>query len=449
MKKTFKCSFALAVIAVILAGCLSFYVADGLRVFADYDGPYTTVGDVTMPLPEYMPGSYFTKDGGPCDCHYSSSINCVSSGSRCNCLRYVTYGGKKVDLQAVQCIGFARYVFMRLFGFPDTYGNDHLYHSLGSLNRGEVTTSAVKKLLSGAKPGAHIRFKLSSSQHSVIILSKNEKGFTVYHCNAGGPGIDKPECVVTTKYYTWESFADYAYRGIVYVNMPNDYPDYLDQEASEPEENETVYSLGRYVTTANLNLRQGAGTNFPVAEVLPNGTEFEVIATEGAWGQTQYNGSYGWVSLEHAAFVGGDASSDGEISTLNVLTLKDNTLFVKDGVLYGVNPGVELMDFAALFENDEKELSLTVISTQFVGTGTVVSLVRDGEVLDELTLVVDGDLNGDGKIDGADFELFGRLLMNKGELKGAYKAAADINGDSAWNTADYINQKMNRTFEEE
>lgn len=424
----------------MFAVCFSFSVAELPRVSAGYEGPYTTVGDVTMPLEEYMPGSYFTKDGGPCDCHYSSSINCVESGSRCNCLRYVTYDGKRVDLQAVQCIGFARYVFMRLFGFPDTYGNDHLYHSLGSLDRGEVTTAAVKELLSEAKPGAHIRFKLANSQHSVIILSKSESGFTVYHCNAGGEGIDRPECVVTTKAYTWASFADYAYRGIVYVNMPNEYPDNVDQEAEPPAENDTVYSLGLYVTTANLNLRQGAGTEFPKAEVLPKGTEFEVIATEGGWGQTQYNGSYGWVSLEYAAFVGDEPRED--VEKLNVLTLKTDECFVKDSILYGVGPETNLEEFSALFKNDYNELAVTVISTQYVGTDTSVSLIRDGELLDELVLIVQGDLNGDGKVDGADFEILGKVLMKKGELKGNKRTAADFNSDSALNTVDYINQKM-------
>lgn len=441
MNKMFNRGFYFFLVVAVIMCCLGVSVNESAEVFAAYSGPYTTVGEVTMPLEEYMPGSYFTKDGGPCDCHYSSSINCVKSGSRCNCLRYVEYNGEKVDLQAVQCIGFARYVFMRLFGFPDTYGNDHLYYSLGSLSRGEVTTAAVKELLSDAKPGAHIRFKLSSSQHSVILLSKNDSGFTVYHCNAGGPGIDRPECVVTTKSYTWASFADYAYRGIVYVNMPNDYPDYVDQEAEAPDESGPVYSLGTYVTTANLNLRQGAGTEFPKAEVLPKGTEFEVVATEGIWGQTQYNGSYGWVSLEYAAYVG-DEKEEEDVPKLDVLTLKENVCYINDGFLYGVNPRTALDGCTKLFANDYRELAITVISTQFVGTGTVISLVRDGELLDELTLVVQGDLNGDGEIDGADFELLGKVLMGKGDLKGTYKMAADLNSDSTFNTTDYIKQKM-------
>lgn len=51
-------------------------------------------------------------------------------------------------------------------------------------------------------------------------------------------------------------------------------------------------------TTSDLNLREGAGTNFSVVEVLKKGSEVIVVSEENNWSQVVYcaNKSKGWVS---------------------------------------------------------------------------------------------------------------------------------------------------------
>ncbi|MBQ7647106.1 MAG: hypothetical protein IJS94_07545, partial [Clostridia bacterium] len=181
---------------VFLLGAVFAY--PGKRPFAADAAVY--IGDVSLPLKEYPPGSFFTKNGKACSCHYDNSIDCIANGSRCNCLRYVTINGKKVDLLGTQCFGFARYVQYRVFGYHDASSSK--FYSVGSLSKGKVTESAVKNLIQKSKPGAHIRFKLSSSSHSAVLMSYDGKGFTVYHANAGGDGVESKPCVVSTKYYT-------------------------------------------------------------------------------------------------------------------------------------------------------------------------------------------------------------------------------------------------------
>ena len=185
----------------------------------EYTDGYVKIGETVIPFREYMPGDYFTKNGSACTCHELSSIDCIASGVYCNCMRFVNIDGQDVDLLSVQCIGFARYCFYRLFGFADTYLNTSLFYNAGTLSYGQVTATTVKNLISSVKPGAHIRFKLASSEHSVILLSQNSEGFTVYQCNSGGNGIPNSSCVISTKTYTWESFATYAYRGVLYAKI--------------------------------------------------------------------------------------------------------------------------------------------------------------------------------------------------------------------------------------
>lgn len=61
--------------------------------------------------------------------------------------------------------------------------------------------------------------------------------------------------------------------------------------------------LREVVTTANVNLRAGAGTAFSVLTVIPQGTELQVTGqnADGTWLNVRYNSFTGWVS---AAFVG-------------------------------------------------------------------------------------------------------------------------------------------------
>lgn len=51
-----------------------------------------------------------------------------------------------------------------------------------------------------------------------------------------------------------------------------------------------------YVTTANLNMRQGAGTGFALVTTIPNGTTVTATKQSGSWVYVTYNGKSGYVS---------------------------------------------------------------------------------------------------------------------------------------------------------
>lgn len=51
-----------------------------------------------------------------------------------------------------------------------------------------------------------------------------------------------------------------------------------------------------YVTTANLNVRQGAGTGFALVTTIPNGTTVTATKQSGSWVYVTYNGKSGYVS---------------------------------------------------------------------------------------------------------------------------------------------------------
>lgn len=57
-----------------------------------------------------------------------------------------------------------------------------------------------------------------------------------------------------------------------------------------------VFGMVTKITTSDLNLRSGPGTNFGVVKVLPKGTFVKVISVNGTWSNVEVDGVKGWVS---------------------------------------------------------------------------------------------------------------------------------------------------------
>ena len=75
------------------------------------------------------------------------------------------------------------------------------------------------------------------------------------------------------------------------------------------------------------------------------------------------------------------------------------------------------------------------------GTGMVVQLMSNGKVVSEWTVVVTGDLNGDGEVTVSDMLAVKSHVLNKSKLTGAKALAADTNGDGYISITDFIQIK--------
>ena len=73
-----------------------------------------------------------------------------------------------------------------------------------------------------------------------------------------------------------------------------------------------------------------------------------------------------------------------------------------------------------------------------VGTGMTVDFAPAGEVTRTLTVVVTGDINGDGKCTLTDMVQLRSHLLKKSTLKAAALQAADINGDGKCTLTDMV-----------
>lgn len=74
---------------------------------------------------------------------------------------------------------------------------------------------------------------------------------------------------------------------------------------------------------------------------------------------------------------------------------------------------------------------------EFFGTGSTFSAYRDSQYLGNITLIVEGDLNGDSICDALDASLLANHKKADATLVGAYRTAADTNMDGALTVEDY------------
>ncbi len=80
-----------------------------------------------------------------------------------------------------------------------------------------------------------------------------------------------------------------------------------------------------------------------------------------------------------------------------------------------------------------------IASTAVVGTGCVI-VQRDskGEILQSVTVVVSGDIDGNGTITSADYMEMVSSFIGTRNLTGAYVLAADVNSDTQFSASDYL-----------
>ena len=136
-------------------------------------------------------------------------------------------------LAASQCFGFARWCQYKLFGYT-SYSNSGGFYKISvdginDIAAGSLTTTNLKKMITAAKPGAHLRTHENSSgvAHSMVITEVTDAGFSIAQCNGSNNNeySSWKQNYVGTYTYTWSSYVSSTYgaRGIDYIEMPYEY----------------------------------------------------------------------------------------------------------------------------------------------------------------------------------------------------------------------------------
>ncbi len=111
----------------------------------------------------------------------------------------------------------------------------------------------------------------------------------------------------------------------------------------------------------------------------------------------------------------------------------------------GIEPDTNMSVFKDKFLNDNELLKLYDKNNQLieeesklVGTAMTLKLEKDGYVYDEVKVIVRGDLNYDGKVNGADQLTMDNFIVKIVKFDGYQQLAADITKDGKVNGADQL-----------
>lgn len=137
---------------------------------------------------------------------------------------------------------------------------------------------------------------------------------------------------------------------------------------------------------------------------------------------------------------------------VTVLPNADKTLYLVDGSPLDIDSQRYLRriqvnantvsEIKESFANDESKLSFygmdsaALTDTDLVGTGSVVKLMDGETVLDEITAVMTGDFDGNGRIQNRDVSMMAQHVINTRDASEVQAIAVDVNGDGEVNVRD-------------
>lgn len=113
------------------------------------------------------------------------------------------------------------------------------------------------------------------------------------------------------------------------------------------------------------------------------------------------------------------------------------------GYLTGVKIGTTIATLQQTLTNAGATIKMTPSQTRdkdLSGTGDLLE-ITSGNTSEQLRIVINGDTNGDGKVNSSDYVNIRNHMMEGPKLNGSYYLAADVDGNGNIGSADYVNIK--------
>ncbi|MDO4846665.1 MAG: leucine-rich repeat protein [Clostridiaceae bacterium] len=221
----------------------------------------------------------------------------------------------------------------------------------------------------------------------------------------------------------------------------------------------TLYA--QWTRSYTVNLHSNFGNDETVRQEIPRGNSENILANPYT------REGYIFLGWNTAADGSGTAYADGEtitptgslilyaqwISVDSYIGLYDDaTVKINrdDGFIYNLSYVMRMPHLLSQFSNNHEQIRIldkdgnTLGFSDYIATGATVRLFDETYntvVLDELALVIYGDVNGDSAVDAFDLFECDKALHGLTTLSGAYHEAADVNGDGVFNLNDYARLK--------
>lgn len=214
---------------------------------------------------------------------------------------------------------------------------------------------------------------------------------------------------------------------------------------SMPEQSSTDIKYKAKVVNVNsyVNVRSGPGTNYSKIGEATKGSVLTVKQEyyTNKWHQVLFNGKTGYIYSYYIQLI--PVVDDGK-AKLSSSTYEVDT---SSGALKGVCYNETVGDIINRLDCSSGTISIYSGSTKLSSgskpkTGMTVKLIVDGSVSDQLTVIVKGDVNGDGKVSITDYTLARLDILGLKKLSGTKKLGADTNGDGKISITDYSMMRL-------
>ncbi len=142
-----------------------------------------------------------------------------------------------------------------------------------------------------------------------------------------------------------------------------------------------------------------------------------------------------------AVFTDGSTASDTKIICGDITLVSisgSGAVITNDKLIYGLAAGLDSIEGYVAASADGCEVKVTK-SGDKIGTGTLVEIYKDGYLVDTYTVVIFGDVDGDGWYDAQDAFIVSLIvngLLTREQIGEAKYLAADCNHDGEINASD-------------
>jgi hypothetical protein len=131
----------------------------------------------------------------------------------------------------------------------------------------------------------------------------------------------------------------------------------------------------------------------------------------------------------------GDSGNNNDNVPTKITLVSGSKLSLNGGIISGVPAGMSASSLKAQISNTSG------ITVGTVGTGCKVTLTVNGAVTDTVTILITGDVTGDGAVNGTDYIRIKSAFLKQLTLSGVYKTAADVDSNGSITTTDFMRIK--------
>ncbi len=113
-----------------------------------------------------------------------------------------------------------------------------------------------------------------------------------------------------------------------------------------------------------------------------------------------------------------------------------------DGYITGLQTNLTLNNLKNKYLDYSDDIVVTGPAGRFLGNGAVIKVTYPDGTVEEYTIIIYGDFNGDGNVNATDVTSFSKFFQSTGTLTPAQTKAMNINGDRFTNATD-LNKLQN------